>query len=362
MTLQYFTPVEYPYLSIQGTTAPSFSNLLIDADGEAVAFIFRVTKAGSLRKIGCRTGTVTTGGDLMVEVQTVDTSTGDPTGTLWATNTSATLTVNAADDNVWKEATLTADATVAGDDVVAIVFRRPTSGTFNGILICPSSGTTSWIPRFFSSYGDNNASAVWTKSTSISTGIGVQYSDGVCYTITDMIPITNWQAITYNNTSSPDEYGNRFRVTVPCRCIGLALPADLDGDFTAVLYDDSGSQLAISNTFDKDIRGSANHGRSAIYFTSPYNLTASTWYRATILPTSATDLIIRKVTVNAAAWLGCMGGGTDFYQCTRTDAGAFSDSTVDRVMMSLILDQFDDATGSGGGAGPLVGTGRLIRN
>jgi hypothetical protein len=130
--------------------------------------------------------------------------------------------------------------------------------------------------------------------------------------------------------------------------MGVALNVDADGDFVCKLYDDSWNQLAVTTTSDSDVRSITSNGRTWKYFTSPYVLTPNTWYRTTIIPSSATSIIIRQITTNAQEWLKVLGGGADMYQCSRTDAASPADSVTTRILLSLLLDQFDDGAGAGG--------------
>jgi hypothetical protein len=351
---------------VLGTTAPAYTNLLVDADGEAVACVTRIPKSGSIRKLGLVTRTVTTGGDIVAEMQTVDLATAFPSGSLFNASAQATITIASSDDNVWKEGTLAADIPVVADDLVAFVFRRPTSGAFVGNFGAPAVASGGWQPSSSSSMAPNFAASAWSWNTAAVSGIGVQYSDGICYNILDMVPAAGggYASLSYNNGSSPDnEYGNRFRLPITGRLVGLKLPADLDGDCQYVLYADDGTQLAISNTVDKDVRQSTSIGKHPAYFTSPYTIIANTWYRATVLPTSATSIGLRKISVQAQAWLGMLGAGQDFYQTSRNTGtpGTWNDVTTDRVLMSLMFDAFDDGASAGGVIVPGGMTGGMNR-
>jgi hypothetical protein len=359
MAMQTISPFEHPYLSNQGSTSPSLGSTLIDADNEAIAGVLVVPYGMNIATLMFKTGTVTTGGDLIVEVQTLDAS-GDPSGTLWATNTSGTITVNATDDNVWLEKALTANAVVAGGQLVAFVIRRPVGSTFAGNIVSTANGSTTWTPKVSNNYVDVFNTGAWVKNATQCSIVSFKDSNGAVYQVIDNLAIMTWANITYNNGSSPNRYGNRFRLTFPTRIVGLMLNVDMDGDFTIAVTDDSGTQLGVSPTYRAVDRSATVFGRAVGYFGTPVSITANTWYRVEVIPTTATSLILREVTVQAQAYLAVLGGGSDFYQCQRTDTGAFTDSTTHRTLMSLLLDQVSDGGGSGGG--PLTGPGKLVRN
>ena len=103
MTLQQLLqPIAVPSRP-QGTAsngnAAFFAVGVIDANDEKVAFVVLLQKAGDISTVHFRTGTVTTGDDVLVRLETVDQTTGNPTGTLWGTTTSATVTVADGDDD-----------------------------------------------------------------------------------------------------------------------------------------------------------------------------------------------------------------------------------------------------------------------
>ena len=76
--------------STYGFTVSGASNLM-DANGEKVANVFVATKTGNISKIYVRFGTVTTPQDVDIRVESVDLTTGSPSGNLLAANTNGTI-------------------------------------------------------------------------------------------------------------------------------------------------------------------------------------------------------------------------------------------------------------------------------
>ena len=128
------TLIDVPVLSIpcpwggeggQNYDLSDDTDFLLDAAGEIAGFVFRAPKAGEIDQIHFRTGTVTTGDDLDVRLETVDAANGDPTGTLADTNSNATQAVGNGDDDTWFAVSLTASATVTADTPYAIALTAP---------------------------------------------------------------------------------------------------------------------------------------------------------------------------------------------------------------------------------------------
>ena len=75
-------------------------------------------------------------------------------------------------------------------------------------------------------------------------------------------------------------------------------------------------------------------------------MSADTTYRLAVKPTTATNVSLYSFSVNAAAIMAAFVGGTQWYQSTRTDAGAWTDSTTNCPFIGLHLSQLDDGAGA----------------
>jgi hypothetical protein len=175
-------------------TAPGLASVLLDADGEYAGCFIRAPLTGTITKIGFATRTVTTGGDLDIRLETQDTSTGRPSGTLWGTNTNFVRTMLATDDNNFFEVTLTAGASVTKGNLIAIRVERVTGGTFVGNIGRITTAHMGW-PGSFSFLGGTFA------STAALGGFSVYY-DGVGYPPTSNLAALTAVAETTFSTSS----------------------------------------------------------------------------------------------------------------------------------------------------------------
>lgn len=331
---------------VAGAPGLGLASFVLDAASEKAALIFAATAAKSIRTIHYRTGTVTTGDTLDVRVETVDTAAnGDPTGTLWATNTNAASVVAGGDDSVWKSATLTADATLAIGDVVAIVLVNGGGG--GNMQLAAYGEMVSGFP-----YGDL-FTAAWAKS--IIPMFVVEYSDGSFEPVQGFLdqgaPIT---PTTFNSGTATNRRGNMFQVPFPTRTNGCWVWVDADGPFTCTLYDSDGTTVLATTATINQFQRSTAAGNIAFYpwIASPSaapSLLANTNYRIVVIPTSTTNLTTYDFDVTDADMLNMFVGGTLMHASVFTSS-AWVETTTRRGYLGVMLDAFDDGAGSGGGA------------
>lgn len=336
------------------TAAPAAT--VLDATAEKAAVIFQVPVTGSIEKVGFQLGTVTEEDTLKVGLYTVDAS-GDPTTTAYGSMVAGTVTFADGDDNTWQNVTLGTPATATKGDMVAAVieFNSWTDGNLNIAYLSESFAGTSG-PNF--PYIDH-FTAAWAKNNRVPI-LGVEYASAAYHVIDGVWPVTLVTNTAFNSSSAADEIALRFQLPFPARLSGFAfgLTPAAGANFDVVLY--SGTTALDTFSFDGDHRGAALPYVYFGKFTNPQELAANTVYRLALKPTTTTSITISRFTVPSAAAMGQLSGGVQFYESTRVDAGAWTDTTTRRPYFFLQFDQFDDGTGGGsGGEGPLIG-GRLV--
>lgn len=318
-------------------TAPSLVSMLLDAAGEKAAFIVLAPKTGTISKVIFRTGTVTTSGDADVRLETVSAANGDPTGTLFGTDTNVTVTLNAS--ATFFTATLTAGAAVTKGDLFAVVIAN-TTGNYN---IVRSNNDELDFP-----YTDL-FTTVWTKDDKQPV-VAFEYSDASYEPIHGVLGVFSPVTTTFNSSSSPDERGTFFQLPFPVRVTGAWVWLDLDFDATIKLYDSDGSTVLLSRTLDPQEAFGAAPGLHFFSFSSTAVLNANTNYRITVVPTTTSSIAVYHFDVPTVASLDAMQLGQNWHLTTRTDAGAWTQTTTARPYMGIIADQFD----AGGAAGGLI--------
>jgi hypothetical protein len=320
---------------------PSAGVMAIDAAGEKAANIFMAAVAKSIRKVHFRTGSVVTGDTVDVRVETVDNAAnGDPTGTLWATTTNGAVVVAGSDDNVWKEATLTSDATLAVGDVFALVVANGGGG--GNMQIVQYSDHAMAFP-----YSDHFTSA-WAKDDNPLLVVP-EYSDGSFEPILGYVDTGAINSRTFKSDDATNRRGNIFQLAHPSRARGAWAWVDGDAAFTIKLYDAAGTgELATTPATNAFQRSAATPGLYFLPFTSSVNLSANTNYRIAVVPSAASNIVVYDFDVPVAGMLDMFPGGQSCHRSVFTSS-AWVETTTARSYLGVFLDAFDDAVGAGGG-------------
>ena len=304
-----------------------------------MAQVFRAPKAGNVRKLIWATRTVTTGGTMDVRLETVSLTTGDPTGTLLGTNSNGSQVVADSDDNTNFATQMTADCTVTKGQLLALVVVAP-----SGVSV----QVAQWLTVNFNPsdqrfpYSDYYTSS-WAKTAGWMAA-GLEYDDGsVCYGIDQPFPIKTLTALTtFSNSSTPDERGWYFRRPVSDALVGIWFQGARGADMDVVVYD-SDSNVLLTESFDKDVtQGTGFHFLS---FTSQVTITANSWYRVVLKPTTASSISIATFDVATAAHMDAFQGGQDMHYTSRTDAGAWTNVTTTRLFGGLAFERSTAAAG-----------------
>lgn len=323
-------------------TVGAFVSSLIDAAGERVGYLFQIPKTGTLTKVFVRTGTVTTGGDVDVRIETIDTS-GDPSGTLIDANASETLTLAGGDDDVWKTVTFSTSFAVTRGDFVALVLDR-TTGSYNFVSV-----DTRWPGEF--PHTALRTGGSWAHNTR-SPVFMFEYSDSSHPVIPDVFPVddanTNQNV---NSTTTPDEVGLRFKFPFRVSIAGIRIVVT-GGNGVVRLYDTDGSTVLASSDYDADLRIGSTDNYMLWLFASSVDLNANAFYRITIRPATASSTVVRRIDFDTVSFLDAMPGGQDWTWTEQTDDGGFTETATRRPIMGMILDGF---LAGGGGIGSGLG-------
>lgn len=318
--------------AVYATSAPgnNANAIVLDAAGEKGAYIITPPKSGSIRKVGTRLGTVTTATNLDVRIETV--ASRFPTGTLWGTNTNAILASGSLSSNAYIEATLTADAVVTEEDIIAVVFAP--AGTPNiglgGVTTGQISPQLPYMAHFTASWAAIARDAMLT----------VEYSDGSCYEMANTWPVSFFSNITANTGTTPDEIALKFTLPFTAQIGGFWVCTDMLANFDVVLYDAADNVLE-SVSVDFAIANFVTGTARSPYrrrFTTKQLARLGSAYRLAIKPTTVTNVVIPAITIPHVQKMDQLQGGQNMHQSVRTNAGAWTDSTLERPLMGLIID------------------------
>ena len=335
------TPVAYlPDFLPQSFSA--FTNQAMTASTHKVSCIFQCPEAGTINAVGLRIGTVTTGDTVRVSLQDVDAAAGDPDG---GVDQYRSLAIAGGDANTWKTTGLvTSDGTDTGTKrtvtkgqwlAVVVDYDAYVAGSLN------VSGITGGA-ALGSCYNNRYTGAAWSKGTTTPV-VALQYSDGTWKRPEGAMAVSTFTTNTINSGTTPDELALRFKLNAPALLIGAHVRSDRDGDHELVLYDASSTVLA---TMDKDIRGSTGEAIDRVQLATPVELVAGQVYRLAVKPSSASNVALRSLTLPSSDYCAAEIGGAEFYQSTRTDAGAWSDDQTGKPPIVLMLAGLAGAAGS----------------
>lgn len=359
--------------TLDTTIASSFPPV-IDATGEKCAFIGPVwfednVSSKTIDAIGFRFGAVTKAGGSVVRASLQDmdnTALFRPDGTQDQFRDIAAASITA---NTWLETGLiTSDGTDTGTkrtvsrgDKLCIVFEFDSGGRLGADsfeFACINPGTSNFFIL------DNSPQGVATNTGSWGTSgrmpnVVLKFSDGTYGTLGTTLPWSAVGTLTYNNGSTPDEQGLEFTVEAKCKIDALivgSMNASLSSsDFDVVLYDGTTALETISH----DATHFSNaYGASFNFLPTLRELTTGTTYRLVVKPTTANSVILQYLDVNSASHRKMYPFGTSGSFCSRTDAGAFSQTTT-RIPLGFGIRVVAIDDGAGGGGTTIAGTPML---
>lgn len=336
MTLVAVPPTPLWEPLFRGTTTHTSSTL--NAADEKAALVFQAPEDGNIDRLDFMiTAVVAAEAALKVRLETVDTN-GQPSGSLAGTNTETTINANSTG---WKEATLTAAASVTKGQWLALVVALPPGSTGNisiGLSTAPTAMSRPYSAIFTTS---------WNKNAR-TMAAAVRYDDGTYPFIPGVLPLESIGNSSFNSSSTPDERGSKITVPFACRVWGAWLAGHTqDGDFNLKLYDDADGVLAslsIDGNFHVD--GTSNY--EYIAFDGEVDLAAGDMVRVTVTATTATNTQVPEMT--APSGLGsALPGGSNMIKTTRSDGGAWTDTADTMPLCGLVISALDDGAGGGGG-------------
>ena len=352
------------------TGAPSFATLTTDANDEVAAIVLRAPKTGNVRAIHSSVQ-VGTGATRRIGLYTVDLTTGAPTSppTAFAANSFVDKAYVAGDNNDFiTSGNFGADCAVTKGAILSVCWITP-AATPGNILI------NTFADQLSQSFPYR---ALYTGSWALSSGVGnvlFEYDDGTfaiplgCVAYGDSAANT-FTTVAFNSGSNPNHLGARFQFEGPVRVNGAWIWCDLDGDADVYLVDaswdgTSGDALATAS-LDATLRGDVSNTMHFIEFTATVDLTANTFYRLVVVPTSVTNLSINYASLVSADQMAAQPLGADFHYTTAnnpnddTDWTNYNSGTFRVPFMGLFIDGLSDGAGGGSGGGlKIAGRGGL---
>lgn len=349
-----------------GGLAAGPGTITLDSTSDQMAWVGEAQFTDTLTKVYFRTGTVTTGADVDVRIETV--TNGRPSGSLWDTDTNIVVTVADGDDNVWKTATLTAPASLTIGAQFAIVIAS-SAGTPNMQLTVSaptgfSGGNQGIYPIRLTNSGagyavDNGTVRSWEWIVEFGTS-GIRYVKGLA-------PVNGALVLTaYDNGTATNERGLRFQVPFKARCIGARVFVGnivAGGDFTVSLWDatgDTDAEALGQVVIDGDSpSGTSTDGYFYVLFDAANTLAINTTYYIGVRADTANNITLFECPTGgtgapATAMLAFPAESAELYLATRTWSGGtgsgWTTTTTTMPIIELIFDQLDDGAAATGRA------------
>lgn len=354
-------------------TGPSTTGFTIDAAEEHGAYIIQVPKTGTLKKVGWRCYTATSPVmTLKVSVETVASTYGSPVATTNAGKTlyaagaeSADLTSFSASTTYWTEINSTTGISVTKGDFIAVSVRCTayTSGSMTvaysqysdavGLLPIYNSTLVPYTYTYLGGAAVNNCTpfVCLEYDTEILTPFGCMHCGA------------SYSTVTYNTDSDPDHRGLKFKFPFGCRLYGCTLYIDQDAEAQVILYD-SDEYTVFSGfpiTLDADLRKTNSINSLRVLFPTQPTLSADTWYRLVVFPTTSTNISLSTdayavdsaLTTEDTESFAAFVAYTTFNGEPSSGSHAWTDDTTKVPRIYIHADQID--IGSSGGGAPRFG-------
>jgi hypothetical protein len=346
------------------TAAWSATTHVLDANTDGAAWMFKAADDITITRVGFLTtaeaGASTT---WTVGLQALDPATGLATGTYLGGGSPASVNFTQANTaaNTFNWFTLdNSYACTAGEDLAIVITYS--SGTINGannITVCTVGACA---PATSTPYAATNTAGTWAKVVTAPACFGYASS-----TTTYGMPQQSTLAIAFNSGSSPNSRGMSFNLPsgwgstyqVAGLSVLFTLPAAAATDSVIVkILDTDVTTVLQSVTVDLENTAAANVTRLlTIYFDEATlsTLNFGSTYYLLFEPQTTNNITLRGLTVSgtAADW-DAWPGGQNFAYGTWA-ANVFTPTATARLSCDLILADWTEPTGGGGGSTRVIG-------
>jgi len=261
-------------------SAVALSTYAMPAQYNGIAFRFRAPGTGDIKSVRVRWGTVTTAGTVTVRVETIDATTGKPTGTLYDANATITDTP-VAGNQLFTFAVLPTTGLVAGTEY-AVVVQTATAGTAHTITAYSLGIVDGQVAGNFPAVSLTNADvrtpANWAEVAAETPTCGIVLEDDSEPNVAWVNCPSNVLVVIWGTIGSGAKLILASRIEVSgliLYCVRTGTPA---GDLRGRILDSSGTLVAGATvTLDKDSLTNASTKNVTAYFAAPVALPAGTY-------------------------------------------------------------------------------------
>lgn len=353
---QTIEPLAYPDFR-SGWMNQADTALLLDAASEMGALMCQATATDTITKIHFNVRDHTTGATLDVRLETIDNTTGLPSGNLIAVGASGTVTTTGVGRYTCNIGT---PPSVTKGDVFAVVIAQPAAASGN----CSINGHSLALASSFPTSAQKLGGGAWAFNRSYQMGVLVEYSGGF-HAQLHGCPFTVEASRTINTGTTPDERGNKFVFPMAVRISGFTMrTAVATGNMVVKLYDASDNVLATITVDNNNISATTDAVFSYL-FSSSIEVAANVVVRLTVQSDSASTIFCRDTTFSSTDDVKGITGAVTVVSTTRKSAGVWTDSALVLTWLGVLIDGLDLAVYPsvndvengvvfGGGTGTLV--------
>lgn len=328
------------FAGVGSWSSSAATGVTLDAAGEYTGVAVCASEAMAISHVYVRNNASAGSPTIDIRIETIDATTGLPTGTLWATNTN--IVTGALASNTTAIYALTATANISRGEWFAIKLAYN-----SGTSVAISKHREQVLALVSGVYQIENTGTPATALLSAGMSVAVGSSSTAFYDIPGCLPYVSDSTVAFDNSTAGDARGARFRVPMDCKIRGVLANAGsvVAADYNLKLLDDAGT-LIKSTAHDGDIQVLSTGGILS-RFDADQSLSRDTWYRLVFEP-SETGTNVRFVTfVVLDDTQGALPCGANMHYTTFTTAGGWVDSTVTTIpFFDLLISHLDDGAGS----------------
>ncbi len=331
----------------------------LDASGEKYTYVLQAPKTGNITKVYFLSQTVTVAGTIDLTCETVDSTTGNPTGTLYGTGASGSVLVNAS--NTQFSVTLSTPLAITRGALFCVVLTLNGAGNIN--ISNDAGNSYTGFP-----YNKEFLTGSWVTQNNNNPLFMFEYDDG---TFPNQIGANQYTlglptnaSESFSSSSNPNHRGNVFKPAFKCTVSGVYLPVAPGSGTTLTikLYDTDATTVLATALHQGNLNQNAAVVRARYYaFSTNVTCSANSEYRLVYAPgTQAVSL--QAYQAGSSSILGGYADGIQLFSTTSItapiSAGQWTNNTLKVYSIYPVLSQINDFSQSGGSTG--VASGKMM--